>query len=185
MFDVGDSLQAVTDKLIRRHPHVFQPDGRVHDAESKERAPSADAALERWNTLKAESAHKPAKPRLLGGFPKGLPALLRAFKIGKRAAEVGFDWKHSESSSRRLRRRSPSCGRRWRNRLIRSAEEEMGDLLLAVANLSRKLGIDPEGCASQGERQIHPRFQAMEQAIDTSGRSMRDMNIEELEREWH
>ncbi len=187
VFDVGDSLQAVTDKLVRRHPHVFQPDGRIHDAESKERAPSADAALERWNTLKAEERAQAGRSHtLLGGIPKGLPALLRAFKIGKRAAEVGFDWEHSESVIEKIEEEIAEL----RDALAEPAsdptraEEEMGDLLLAVANLSRKLGIDPEGALRKANDKFTRRFQVMEQAIDTSGRSMRDMNIEELEREW-
>ena len=87
LFTIEDSLRAVVEKLVRRHPHVFREDGRVHDAESKERAPSADAALERWNSLKAqERAEAGQRHSTLGSVPKGLPSLLRAYKIGKRVA---------------------------------------------------------------------------------------------------
>jgi nucleoside triphosphate diphosphatase len=188
LFDVGDSLHAVADKLVRRHPHVFQADGRVHDAESKERAPSADAALERWNTLKAEERAQVGRSHtVLGGIPKGLPALLRAFKIGKRVAEVGFDWKHSESVIEKIEEEVAEL----REALAGPAadpvrvEDEMGDLLLAVANLSRKLDIDPEAALRKANDKSTRRFQTMEQAIGGSGRSLRDMNLEELEQEWH
>ena len=87
LFAIDDSLRTVVAKLLRRHPHVFQEDGRVHDAASKERAPSADAALERWNALKAqERATTSTRHTTLGSVPRGLPSLLRAFMIGKRVA---------------------------------------------------------------------------------------------------
>ena len=93
LFTIDDSLRTVVEKLLRRHPHVFQENGRVHDAESKERAPSAEAALDRWNALKAqERAGSGERHSILGSVPKSLPALLRAYKIGKRVASVGFEW---------------------------------------------------------------------------------------------
>src|SRR4029453_12306402 len=93
LFTVDDSLQTVVDKLVRRHPHVFQEDGRVHDPESIQRAPSADAALERWTSWKPqERARAGERPTILGSVPKGLPSLLRAYTIGKRVASVGFEW---------------------------------------------------------------------------------------------
>jgi ATP diphosphatase len=188
LFDIGDSLRAVADKLVRRHPHVFQTDGRVHDAESKERAPSAHAAIERWNTLKAEErAQAGQRHTVLGGIPKGLPALLRAFKIGKRAAEVGFDWKHSESVIEKIEEEVAELREALAGPAADPArvEDEMGDLLLAVANLARKLDIDPEAALRKANDKFTRRFQTMEQAIGASGRSMRDMNLEELEQEWH
>src|SRR4026209_447366 len=80
LFTIDDSLRTVVDKLLRRHPHVFQENGLVHDAASKERAPSANAALARWNTLKAqERAGTGTRPSTLGSVPKSLPSLLRAY----------------------------------------------------------------------------------------------------------
>src|SRR5437867_4802351 len=116
LFDVGDALRAVTDKLVRRHPHVFQPDGRPHDMNSKLRAPSADAALDRWNTLKAqERATSGATHSVLGGIPRSLPSLLSAYKIGKRAAGEGFDWKRADD-------------------VFQKIEEELGELRSAIAD---------------------------------------------------
>jgi nucleoside triphosphate diphosphatase len=187
LFTVSDSLQSVTDKLVRRHPHVFQADGRVHDLESKQRAPSAGAALQRWNSLKAQERAKDGRAHsVLGGVPKSLPALLRAFKIGKRAGEVGFDWERSDDVVEKIEEEvaelrealteaPPDPGR---------AEEEMGDLLFAITNLARKLGIEPEAALRKANDKFTRRFEAMEQAISASGRTMGEMSLEELEREW-
>jgi nucleoside triphosphate diphosphatase len=186
-FSVADSLQAITAKLIRRHPHVFQPGGQVHDAESKERAPTAEAALERWNSLKEkERADSGRAHTTLGGIPPSLPALLRAFKIGKRAAEVGFDWVRSDdvlakieeeiAELRETLEKNPSDAAR--------AEEEMGDLLFAIANFARKLDIEPEAALRKANNKFTGRFEAMERAIGHSGRSMRNMTLDELEGEW-
>jgi nucleoside triphosphate diphosphatase len=187
LFTVSDSLQSVTDKLVRRHPHVFQADGRVHDLESKQRAPSAGAALQRWNSLKAQERAEDGRAHgVLGGVPKSLPALLRAFKIGKRAAEVGFDWERSDDVVEKIEEEvaelrealteaPPDPGR---------AEEEMGDLLFAITNLARKLGIEPEAALRKANDKFTRRFEAMEQAISASGRTMGEMSLEELEQQW-
>jgi MazG family protein len=187
LFRVEDALRTVVDKLVRRHPHVFQEDGRVHDAESKERAPSADAALQRWNTLKAqergETGHRHS---ILGGVPKGLPSLLRAYKIGKRAAAVGFDWPNVlgvvakiEEEVAELRE---TTGGDPQNR--ERAEEEMGDLLFAIANLSRKLGIEPEAALRKANEKFTTRFERLEQSFREAGKNLEDVTLEEMETEW-
>lgn len=187
LFDVGDSLQAVADKLVRRHPHVFQADGRVHDADSKQRAPTAEAALQRWNTLKAqEPAERGRAQTVLGDIPASLPALLGAFKIGKRAAGEGFDWVRAkdvldkiEEEVSELRAALTADASTGAN-----AEEEMGDLLFAIANLSRKLGIEPEAALRKANGKFTRRFKRMEQAISGSRRTMKDLSLEELDRAW-
>jgi MazG family protein len=186
-FRVAEALQAVSDKLVRRHPHVFQEDGQVHDALSRERAPSAGAALSRWDAKKAEDRAAAGKtPSALGGLPQSLPALLRAFKLGKRAAASGFDWTKAsdvvdkiEEEVAELRQElalEPSS--------IDRAEEEMGDLLFAIANLSRKLGIEPEAALRKANDKFTRRFAALELAVTASGRTMSEMTLEDLEAEW-
>jgi nucleoside triphosphate diphosphatase len=186
-FTVADALTTVSDKLVRRHPHVFRDDGQVHESTSKERAPSAEAALSRWDAQKAqERAAAGHAPATLAGVPRSLPALLRAYKIGRRAAAVGFDWTTSadvmdkiEEEVRELRETltdAPDNSDR--------AEEEMGDLLFAIANLSRKLGIEPEAALRKASEKFTGRFTAMERRIADSGRPMTEMSIEELEEEW-
>ena len=186
-FTVADSLKSVSDKLVRRHPHVFREDGRVHDAESKERAPSADAALSKWDTQKAaEKGAAGQAASALGELAHGLPALLKAYKLGKRAAGVGFDWakaadvvgkiEEEVAELRETLEQDPSNSAR--------AEEEMGDLLFAIANLSRKLGIEPEAALRKANQKFVRRFGAMEAAIKSSGQHLERMALDELEREW-
>jgi MazG family protein len=184
-FDVADSLRTVSDKLIRRHPHVFQPDGRVHDADSKQRAPSADAALDRWNSLKAqERAGSGRAHTILGGIPATLPALLRAFKIGKRAAAEGFDWKRSRDVVAKIEEEVAELRETVAAANPARAEEEMGDLLFAMANLARQLGIEPETALRKANAKFADRFSAMEQVLAAQGRSMRDLSSDDLEDLW-
>ena len=186
-FDVADAITTVADKLVRRHPHVFQDDGQVHDAVSKERAPSADAALARWDAKKAEDrAAAGEAASALAGLPKALPALLRAYKIGKRAAAAGFDWttatdvvaKIEEEVGELRQTLEAEPGNQAR------AEEEMGDLLFAIANLARKLGIEPEAALRKANDKFENRFRTMESSIERSGRRMGEMSLDELEAEW-
>lgn len=187
-FTVDDSLRDVTAKLIRRHPHVFQDNGRVHDADSLERAPSADAALSRWDAQKArERAAAGTSASPLAGVPRSLPALLRAYKIAKRAAGVGFDWAGPGDVIEKIREEVEEIAEVVaggtapdRNR----AEEEMGDLLFAIANLSRKLGIEPEAALRKANDKFTARFQAMEARIAASGRRTDQLTLDELEAEW-
>jgi tetrapyrrole methylase family protein/MazG family protein/ATP diphosphatase len=186
-FTVVDALKAVSDKLVRRHPHVFREDGRVHDAESKERAPSATAALSRWDTQKArEKAASGETPATLGGLPKSLPALHRAYKIGRRAAAVGFDWTKATDVVRKIEEEIAELRETLTDEPQNKerAEEEMGDLLFAIANLSRKLGIEPEAALRKANDKFTDRFTRMEERIHSSGRQLPDMSLEDLESEW-
>jgi MazG family protein len=187
-FTIRNSLAAVADKLVRRHPHVFQDDGVVHDAASKARAPSADAALSRWDARKAEErAAAGVTPRALGELPRSLPALLKAYKLGKRAGAAGFDWEHAadvwpkvDEEVRELRELldEPTGFDKAR------VEEEIGDLLFAIANLSRKLGVEPEAALRAANAKFSRRFHAMETRINASSRTMGAMSLDELETEW-
>jgi MazG family protein len=192
-FDVADSLESVADKLVRRHPHVFREDGRLHDAESRERAPSAEAALARWDAQKAEDrASAASQPTsALAGLPPALPALLRAYKIGKRAAAVGFDWTQAadvlakiEEEVRELREAveaAPAAGHAATDPRV---EEEVGDLLFAIANLSRHLGVEPEAALRKANEKFRARFMAVESRVRASGRTMEALTLDELESEW-
>ncbi len=187
LFTIAESLRTVVDKLVRRHPHVFQEDGRVHDAESKERAPSADAALARWNSLKAQERETSGEiPSVLGSVPKGLPSLLRAYKIGKRVATVGFDWPDKGDVIAKIEEEVAEL----RDTLATEpdntsrAEEEMGDLLFAIANLSRKLGIEPETALRKANDKFTNRFNQIERKLKESGRSLEHATLEEMEVEW-
>jgi ATP diphosphatase len=187
LFSVGDSLRTVTEKLVRRHPHVFQEDGRVHDAASQARAPSAEAALQRWNSLKAQEREGAGRAHTtLGGVPRSLPSLLRAFKIGQRAAVVGFEWEKAADVISKIEEEVAEL----RETLTDApqdkarAEEEMGDLLFAITNLSRKLNIEPEAALRRANDKFIRRFEAMEQRAASTGRTLDTMTLDEMEAEW-
>src|SRR5688572_971677 len=187
LFTVDDSLRTVVEKLLRRHPHVFQENGRVHDAKSKERAPSAEAALERWNALKAqERADAGQNHSTLGSVPKSLPSLLRAYKIGKRAAAVGFEWSTTKDVLAKIEEEVAEL----RDTLETEpdnrarAEEEMGDLFFAIANLSRRLDIEPETALRKANEKFTKRFGRMEANIHASGRTLEASTLDEMDAEW-
>jgi len=186
-FNVADALQAIGDKLVRRHPHVFQSDGRVHDAESRKRAPSADAALARWDEQKAtERAAVGKTSGALAGLPKGLPALLQAYKLSKRAGAAGFDWVLASDVVLKIEEEVRELREVVGDETLdpTRAEEEMGDLLFTIANLSRKLAIEPEAALRKANEKFASRFTAMEAWIRTSGRRLEDLTLEQLEEEW-
>ncbi|MGE5244512.1 MAG: nucleoside triphosphate pyrophosphohydrolase [Betaproteobacteria bacterium] len=181
-FAIADSLQHVADKLVRRHPHVF--------AREADEAPleSAGQVRARWEDIKASERSGAAdRPKtLLGGIPSALPSLLRAYQIGLRAASVGFDWTVAGDVVAKMREEVEELAEVVAEEPIDAAraEEELGDLLFAVANLSRKLGLEPESALRKANEKFTARFEAMEQAITSSGRQMREMTLEELETEW-
>jgi ATP diphosphatase len=187
-FTIDDSLRSVVEKLLRRHPHVFQEDGRVHDADSRERAPSAEAALDRWNSLKArERDASGGRHSTLGSVPTSLPALLRAYKIGKRAASVGFEWATTTDVVAKIEEEVAEL----RDTLDKEpdnaarAEEEMGDLFFAMANLSRRLGIEPETALRKANEKFTKRFNRMEESFTASGRTLDAATLEEMDVEWN
>ena len=181
-FTIADSLRAVADKLVRRHPHVFARD------QGEARLDSAGQVRTRWEAIKAQERGGDAAPRtLLGGIAPVLPALLRAYQIGLRAASVGFDWPAAadviakiQEEVDELRQVVDAVSAAEQER----AEEEMGDLLFAIANLARKLGIEPETALRKANEKFTKRFTAMERRVGASGRTMTEMSLDELEAAW-
>ncbi len=185
-FDITSSIQSIIDKLIRRHPHVFTATGRPLAAAPRRRAGlrSSSAVLVQWEKLKAkEQQAVGAKARILAGVPRALPALLRAHEIGTRVAAVGFDWPAApdvmakiEEEVRELRGALDEHPRR--------AAEELGDLLFSVANLARKLGLEPESALREANDKFSARFAAVEARLERGGRSVHDATLEEMEAAW-
>ena len=184
-FTVGDAIDAICDKLVRRHPHVFA-------REPGDPSLTPGEVIEKWETLKARereaAGHSPQKPKTtLSGVPKTLPSLLRAYEVSARAAAVGFDWSKAtdvldkiDEEVAELRREIESGATGHLSR----AEEEMGDLLFAMANLSRKLGIEPEAALRRANDKFTKRFDAVEQAFTARGESISDATLDEMEAEW-
>jgi MazG family protein len=180
-FTVADALTSIADKLVRRHPHVF--------ARAEGDAPIASTeVVTRWEQIKAQERGGSAKPKtLLGGVPAALPALLRAYQIGLRARSVGFDWSRPGDVVDKIQEevnelREVVAEGAFPDRA--RAEEEMGDLLFSLANLSRHLGIEPETALRKANDKFTRRFETMEQAIAATGRAMKDLALEDLEAHW-
>ena len=176
-FTVADSLRDIADKLIRRHPHVFAQTEGV-DTPGK--------VVEQWEQIKAREQVDAGKQRaLLSGIPKSMPALLRAHEIGTRAAAVGFDWAKATDVVDKIEEevaelRETVAHQEGRQRI----EEEMGDLLFAIANLARKLGIEPESALRKANDKFSERFAALESAFERKGKSVHEATLEEMEEVW-
>jgi MazG family protein len=180
-FTIADSLKSVADKLVRRHPHVFKR------GEGEAALDSAGQVRAKWEEIKAEERGAATMPKtLLGGIAPALPALLRAYHIGVRTASVGFDWEIPGEVVEKIQEEVDELRDVVNAETIdqQRAEEEMGDLLFSIAQLSRKLGIEPETALRKANDKFTKRFTAMEQTIAESGGSMSGMSMEEMEREW-
>ncbi len=181
-FTIADAVKYVADKLVRRHPHVF--------ARAEDEAPleTANQVRVKWEEVKAQERGAQTKPKtLLSGIPAALPALLRAYQIGARAHSVGFDWDRPVDVIAKIREEVEEVADVVaadapldRDR----AEEEMGDLLFAIAHLSRRLGIEPEAALRKANDKFTRRFTDMELRIAGRGGTMAAMTIDELEAEW-
>jgi tetrapyrrole methylase family protein/MazG family protein len=168
-FDFDAVARSIGEKLVRRHPHVF---GDSHCANSSE-------VLKRWDEIK--HAEKGGVPQsLLDGLPHGLPALIRAEKVQKRAAKIGFDWSDAEPVWEKVQEEL----REARSAAPENLEEEIGDVLFAVVNLSRKLKIDPETALSRGTRKFEERFREVETLARERGLDLSALGLQGLDRLW-
>ncbi|HYM24135.1 MAG TPA: nucleoside triphosphate pyrophosphohydrolase [Vicinamibacterales bacterium] len=181
-FTIADSIAHVADKLVRRHPHVFARD------RGEAALDSAGQVRQRWEEIKAqENAGAKTKPKtLLSGIAPALPALLRAYHIGTRAASVNFDWTKTDDVVEKIQEEVDEIRAEVAKGQSEGArvEEEMGDLLFSIAQLARQLGVEPETALRKANDKFTARFAAMEGAIAGSGRTLQAMTLEEMEREW-
>jgi nucleoside triphosphate diphosphatase len=186
-FTIADSVEAVADKLVRRHPHVF----KRGDGEAA--LETAGQVRTRWEDIKAQERSASGagireSKTLLSGIAPTLPALLRAYHIGVRAASVGFDWAQAADVVGKIEEEVAEIRDAVEHTTDGDSdrvEEEIGDLLFAIANLARKLGVEAETALRKANDKFTKRFTAMERSIGASGRVMRDMTLEQLEAEWH
>jgi len=181
LFDIGDVIYAITEKLIRRHPHVFG-DLDANDPE---------AAKVRWDAIKAqERARKAARkgettPSILDDVPHALPALARAEKLARRAARVGFDWPDAESVTQKVEEELAEVREAAESGDTGAIQAEIGDLLFAVANLARHHGIDPEAALRDANQKFTRRFSYVEQRCREDGVAVEDAGLERLDGYWN
>jgi len=175
-FDFSDVVRAICEKMIRRHPHVF--------GDGSARTPSA--VTQAWEEIKrAERDAKPAKAQgLLDDVPRALPALMRAVKLQNRAAQVGFDWPNAVTVTDKIAEESRELAEAHASGKAAKVAEEFGDLLFAMANLSRHLKLDPEEALRSANAKFVRRFKAIESALQAQGRKLEDASLEEMEALW-
>lgn len=179
-FSIADSIQAISDKLVRRHPHVFDADGQASLTPTE--------VKERWEDIKKQERNDAGEPdkTLLSGIPRSMPSLLRAYELCTRAATVGFDWVKPEDvldkideETREVREAVETLGAK-----SPEVEEEIGDLLFAISNLARKLGVEPEAALRVANDKFQKRFDDVERQVTSKGQRMRDLTLEQLEAHW-
>ena len=185
-FAFRDVVEAITRKLIRRHPHVFGDARELGAEEVKalwDRIKQEEKAERRAARTEAGHAADP-EPKFLGGVPGALPALVRADKLTAKAAKVGFDWPEAGQVVDKIREELAEVEDAMASGDRDEVEDEIGDLLFAVANLARHLSIDPEAALRRTNLKFERRFGAIEAALRSQGRSLEDASLEEMEELW-
>ena len=174
-FRFSDVVDAIQDKMVRRHPHVFG------DAAPR----SSGEQVEDWERIKArERAARPAPQGLLDDVPRTLPALPRAVKLTRRAATVGFDWPDLAQVFAKLDEEVGELRQAIESKDSCEIESELGDVLFVLANLARKLGVDPESALNLTNKKFVTRFRKIEQALSDKGKTVHDSDLEEMDRLW-
>jgi nucleoside triphosphate diphosphatase len=173
-FAFADVARAIADKMIRRHPHVFG------DAAARDAAAQTSA----WEAQKSAERAARAETGVLTGVPTALPALVRAAKLTARAARVGFDWPDAEAVLEKLDEEVAELRAELPQADPARLTDEVGDLLFVLANLARKLNLDPEACLSHANQKFTQRFQAMEQQAEVTGHTLGEMSLDEMEAAW-
>jgi ATP diphosphatase len=173
-FTFTDVAAAISAKMVRRHPHVFG------DEASRE----AGAHTEAWETQKANERRARAQEGVLAGVPDPLPALTRAEKLTKRAARVGFDWPNAELVLEKLAEETAELRAELANADADRLEDELGDMLFVLANLARKLGLDPEAALRRANAKFTMRFNAVECLLAAQGTAPAETSLEKMEQAW-
>ena len=186
-FDFGDVVDAITRKLIRRHPHVF---GDARDL-------SSDEVKALWGRVKADEKRERAEARraaglpaaeaatgALAGVPLALPALTRALKLQEKAGKVGFDWNDPRAVLAKLREEIDEVEAELEANDAQRVAGEVGDLLFAVANLARHLHVDPEAALRGANAKFERRFAHIESRLGEAGRAPTEATLDEMEALW-
>ncbi len=199
-FDFTDITTAITEKLLRRHPHVF-PDGTLQSRRANGADITPESIKESWNKIKQQERGSKGLDSLMADIPKALPATMRAIKLQKRAASIGFDWsdtdgvyqkideeiaevKDAVTHQRRLANEHEQVDNNAMALAAEAVSEEIGDLLFSVINLARHLKVEPETALRIANNKFEERFSKMEKAATEQQTSLHDQDIRKLEQWW-
>lgn len=172
-FDIADVADALNDKLIFRHPHIFS-DTKVN---------GTDDVLRNWEELKLKE--KGGNRTVLAGVPDALPAMVKAYRIQEKAANVGFDWEKREDVWNKVREEASEVNDELAKGNNDKIEAEFGDLLFAVINAARLYNVNPENALERTNRKFIRRFNHIEQRAKEQGLNMRDMTLEQMDKFWN
>ena len=172
-FDYTDVANAVCDKLIYRHPHVY---GDIH-------ADTPEAVKQNWEALKLRKKNR--KSGTLGGVPVSLPSMVKAFRIGEKAAATGFDWEQKEDVWAKVKEELMEVDAELRAEDKEHLTDEMGDLFFALVNACRLYGIDPEAALERTNKKFIRRFNHLEKRAEEKGVSLHDMTLSEMDSYWN
>lgn len=173
LFDFQSIADAISDKMIDRHPHVFGDDSRDKSPKQQTRD---------WETQKARER---GTAGVLDGVALGLPALLRALKLQKRAARVGFDWPEVDQVLTKISEEAREIVEARKSGSHEDVAEEIGDLLFAIANLSRHLKVDPEAALRAANAKFERRFKVIEHELEKRGKTPAQSSLEEMDALWN
>ena len=169
-FDIYDSITAIHDKLVRRHPHVFG------DVEAKD----AEQVLVNWEKLKRDE-RKAENKSVLSGVPQSLPALLKASRLTEKAARVGFDWRRTDDVFDKLDEEIGELREAVAEGDAAKIHDEIGDLLFTIANIARKVNVNAEEALQSTNRKFMRRFESMESRAE---RNLDQLTLEEMDQLW-
>ena len=175
LFDFNQVADTMSDKMVARHPHVFGDESRDK---------SADQQTRDWETIKAAERASKAQQGTLDGVAVGLPALLRALKLQKRAARVGFDWPDTSHVIDKIVEEAKELNEARDTLSQAEVEEEFGDLLFVMVNLGRHLGLDPESALRATNAKFTRRFEKVEAKLADTGKTPQESNLEEMDALW-
>lgn len=176
-FTLCDVANTISQKMIRRHPHVFAQDTSIANADDQTLAWEQMKALER-------GAKMPGAISALDGIAKTLPALTRAEKLQKRAAQVGFDWPEADGARQKLLEELEELREAMASQDSKAQHDEAGDVLFSCVNYLRKLGISPEDAMRQANHKFESRFRAMENSIAIDGSTLKEAELPQMEDAW-
>jgi len=174
-FDFDDVVQGINEKLLRRHPHVF----------GDETAENAEEVLHRWEQIKKEEKKDAKRNSILEGIPKDLPALLKAHRLQDRAARVGFDWEHLSQVLEKVEEETAEFKEALEKQNPEEIENEFGDMLFALVNLSRFIQVSPEDALRKTISRFIARFQHIEEYAARQKVELHTLSLEEMDRLWN